>query len=69
MSYNQKVWLSVLVLCSVFWLVVIGSFVSVNQLFERNHQQSLEALTAQASHRYHANVASGHSLQARSPAL
>lgn len=69
MSYNQKVWLGVLVLCSVFWLVVIGSIFSVNQLFERHHQQSLEAFTAQASHRYHTNAASDHSLQARSPAL
>ncbi|MDT3249574.1 hypothetical protein QZQ97_01375 [Serratia sp. root2] len=69
MSYNQKAWLSILVLCSVFWLMVIGSIFSVNRVFERPHQQSLEALTAQATHRYHANAASDHSLQARSPAL
>lgn len=69
MSYNQKARLSVLVLCSVFWLVVIGSIFSANRVFERTQQQSLEALTAQTSHHYHANPTSGHSLQARTPAL
>ncbi|MEE4407360.1 MULTISPECIES: hypothetical protein [unclassified Serratia (in: enterobacteria)] len=69
MSYNQKAWLGVLVLCSVFWLVVIGSIFSVDRVFERTHQQNPEAFTAQASHRYHANAASGNSLQARSPTL
>ncbi|OJT37322.1 hypothetical protein [Serratia plymuthica] len=69
MSYNQKAWLSILVLCSVFWLVVIGSIFSANRVFERPHQQSLEALTAQTSHSYHATAASGHSLQAGARAL
>ncbi|VEA66796.1 Uncharacterised protein [Serratia plymuthica] len=69
MSYNQKAWLSMLVLCSVFWLVVIGSIFSVNEVFERTQQKSLEGLSVQASHNYHANATSAHSLQARSAAL
>ncbi|UNK29763.1 hypothetical protein MNO11_08515 [Serratia plymuthica] len=69
MSYNQKAWLSILVLCSVFWLAVFGSVLSVNRVVERDHQQSQEALTAQTSHSYHATAASGHILQAGSRAL
>ncbi|QUY48458.1 hypothetical protein JK621_24335 [Serratia plymuthica] len=69
MSYNQKAWLSILILCSVFWLVVIGSVFSVNEVLERTHQQSLEGLSAQTSHSYHATATSAHGLQARSQAL
>lgn len=69
MSYNQKAWLSILVLCSVFWLAVIGCVFSVNQVFASPCQQSLEALAAQTSHRNHANAASDHNLQVLSPTL
>lgn len=42
MSYNKKVWLAILVICAVFWLLVIGSLYSLSKKFgpEQQHNQS-----------------------------
>lgn len=69
MSYNQKVWLGILALCSVFWLAVIESVFSVDQVFERPHQQSPNAFTAHASHCSNATPASDRNLQVHLPVL
>ncbi|CAI0801132.1 hypothetical protein [Serratia quinivorans] len=68
MSYNQKVWLGVLVLCSVFWLAVIGGIFSAHQAYERAERQSQQEFTARYSQHVQGAMAPGHSLQAQSHA-
>ncbi|WP_269933773.1 hypothetical protein [Serratia liquefaciens] len=67
MSYNQKVWLGVLVLCSLFWLTVIGGVLSVHKVFDRAQTQNQQEFTAKYSQHYQGTATSGHTLQARSP--
>jgi hypothetical protein len=66
MSYNQKVWLAVLVLCSVFWLVVIGGIFSAHQAYECAEWQSQQEFSARYSPHVQGAAAPGHSLQAQS---
>lgn len=69
MSYNQKIWLGVLVLCSVFWLAVIGGIFSAHQAYERAERQSQQEFTARYSQHVQGATAPSHSLQAQSPTL
>ncbi|QGH62925.1 hypothetical protein [Serratia proteamaculans] len=66
MSYNQKVWLGVLVLCGVFWLAVIGGIFSAHQAYERAERQSQQDFTVRYSQHVQGAAAPGHSLQAQS---
>ncbi|SMB41728.1 conserved exported hypothetical protein [Serratia proteamaculans] len=68
MSYNQKVWLGILVLCSVFWLAVISSIFSAHEAFEHANLQSQQEFSARYVQPYHGTAAPSHSLQAKSPA-
>ncbi|WP_061795894.1 hypothetical protein [Serratia ficaria] len=54
MTYNQKVWLGILLLCSFFWLAVIGGISSLNGDLGRvgQHRQSDE-LAAQHGQIHH----------------
>ncbi|CAI1837318.1 hypothetical protein AB6864_07145 [Serratia proteamaculans] len=67
MSYNQKVWLGILVLCSVFWLAVIGSVFSAHEAFERANLQSQQDFAARYVQHNHGTAAPSHALQAKSP--
>lgn len=67
MSYNQKVWLGILVLCSVFWLAVIGSVFSAHRAFEHANLQNRQDFAARYAQHYHGAAAPGHSLQVKSP--
>ncbi len=43
MTYNQKIWLGVLLLCTLFWVVVIGGACSLYNRLDRlntNPQES-----------------------------
>ena len=66
MSYNQKVWLGVLVLCSLFWLAVIAGVLSAHKAFDRAQMQNQQEYTAKYSQHYQGTAASGQPLQARS---
>ncbi len=68
MSYNQKVWLAVLVLCSVFWLTVIGGIFSAHEAVERADRQSQQELAARNTQSYHGTAAQTPAFQAQSPA-
>ncbi|MGW1442060.1 hypothetical protein ACWA06_04860 [Serratia rhizosphaerae] len=35
MSYNQKVWSAVLLMCALFWAAIIGTFCTLN---DHHHQ-------------------------------
>lgn len=65
MSYNQKVWLGILVLCSVFWLAVIGSIFSAHRAFDHAQLQNQQEFTAKYSQHNQGTVGSGPALQAR----
>ncbi|CAI0753859.1 Uncharacterised protein [Serratia grimesii] len=67
MSYNQKVWLGILVLCSVFWLAVIGGVFSIHEAYERTSLQSQQDFTTRYSQHYHGTATPNHGLQARTP--
>lgn len=43
MTYNQKIWLGVLLLCTLFWVAVIGGAYSLYQRvdrFQAHHAES-----------------------------
>ncbi|VEI72147.1 Uncharacterised protein [Serratia quinivorans] len=67
MSYNQKVWLGILVLCSVFWLAVIGSVFSAHRAFKHANLQNRQEFTVRYSQHVQGAAAPGHGLQAQSP--
>ncbi len=39
MSYNQKVWLGVLLFCSLFWLTVANSLYSLSKKIDKHQQE------------------------------
>jgi hypothetical protein len=66
MSYNQKVWLAILVLCGVFWLAVIGGIFSAHRALEQADLQNQQDFTVRYSQHVQGAVASGRSLQVQS---
>ncbi|CAI0897772.1 Uncharacterised protein [Serratia quinivorans] len=66
MSYNQKVWLGILVLCGVFWLAVIGGIFSAHQAYERAELQNQQEFTVRYSQHVQGAATPDHSLQAQS---
>jgi hypothetical protein len=49
MSYNQKVWLAVLTLCTLFWLALIGGLYTYGKSLnhQRDHSQQEQAMSIQ----------------------
>lgn len=50
MSYNQKVWLAVLIVCTVFWLLVISSLYSLSKKFGPEHHHNQAESIAETSY-------------------
>ena len=58
MSYNQKVWLAVLTICTLFWLALIGGLFTYGKSLDhqRNHGQQEQAMSTQPA-KHHSPLA------------